>query len=76
MTCLFPRFLKDLAKRVGCNVEGFLQLREFQKYSWSGNVRELRNVIGRNLILNSGPVLHAELPNALQDKKNVFATAG
>lgn len=37
---------------------------------------ELRNVIEHNLILNSGPVLHAELPNALQDKKNVFATAG
>jgi DNA-binding NtrC family response regulator len=51
-------------------------MREFQKYSWPGHVRELRNVIEHNLILNSGPVLHAELPNALQDKKNVFATAG
>ncbi len=44
-------------------------MREFQKYSWPGNVRELRNVIERSLILISGPVLRAELPNAVQDKK-------
>lgn len=63
--------LKDLARRMGSNVEGFhaATMREFQKYSWPGNVRELRNVIERNLILNSGPIFRAELPNALQDKK-------
>ena len=63
--------LKDLAKRMGSRVEGIeaATMREFQKYSWPGNVRELRNVIERSLILISGPILRAEVPNALQDKK-------
>lgn len=55
--------LRDLAKRFGINIEQVhpSTLRDFQRYSWPGNVRELRNVIERNLILNSGPVLRAEL---------------
>ena len=63
--------LKDLAKRMGSRVDGIeaATMREFQKYFWPGNVRELRNVIERSLILMSGPVLRAELPNSLQDKK-------
>ena len=62
--------LQDLAKRMGYNVEGFhtATMREFQKYSWPGNIRELRNVIERNLILNNGPIFRAEVPSMPRDK--------
>ena len=38
----------------------------FQRYSWRGNVRELRNIIERNLILNAGPTSVTELPEIEQ----------
>jgi formate hydrogenlyase transcriptional activator len=31
-----------------------------QSYSWPGNIRELRNVIERAIILSTGPTLHVE----------------
>jgi formate hydrogenlyase transcriptional activator len=58
--------LQDLGKRMGRNIQGIKAstLKAFQNYSWPGNIRELRNVIERNLILNSGPLFHAKLPEA------------
>ena len=43
----------------------------FREYSWPGNVRELRNVIERHLILNPGPVFHADLPEAYETSQSV-----
>jgi len=56
--------LQDLGKRMGRNIQGIQAstLKAFQSYSWPGNIRELRNVIERNLILNSGPLFRAKLP--------------
>jgi DNA-binding NtrC family response regulator len=34
----------------------------FQRYSWPGNIRELRNIIERSLILFPGEVFQAETP--------------
>jgi PAS domain S-box-containing protein len=50
-------FLKELGERMGRNVEEVKAstMMAFQRYSWPGNIRELRNVIERNLILNPGP---------------------
>jgi PAS domain S-box-containing protein len=33
-----------------------------QRYHWQGNIRELRNVIERAMIVSQGDVLHAEVP--------------
>ena len=33
------------------------------RYAWSGNVRELRNIIERATIVSAGPALHVELPS-------------
>jgi DNA-binding NtrC family response regulator len=33
-----------------------------QRYHWPGNIRELRNVIERAMIVSQGDVLHAEIP--------------
>lgn len=55
--------LEELGKRMGRNVEGVqaATMREFQSYPWPGNIRELRNIIERNLITSAGPVFHAEV---------------
>lgn len=55
--------LKEIGKRMGRNIEGVHPdtMRNFQKYSWPGNIRELRNVIERSLILNNGKYFQAEL---------------
>ena len=36
-------------------------------YSWPGNVRQLRNVIERSMIISSGPDLEIELPGIRSD---------
>jgi DNA-binding NtrC family response regulator len=40
-------------------------MERLQRYDWRGNVRELRNVVERSLILCTGPVLQVEPPTAL-----------
>ncbi len=59
---LVRHILEELCKQMGRNIEGIQArtMQSFQRYSWPGNIRELRNVIERNLILNTGPIFHAE----------------
>src|SRR5262245_4086015 len=60
---LVQHFLNELCLRMGREIEYIHPetLRSFQKYSWPGNIRELRNVIERHLILNPGFVFRADL---------------
>jgi formate hydrogenlyase transcriptional activator len=37
-------------------------LEQLQRYAWPGNIRELRNVVERAIILADGPRLEIELP--------------
>ncbi len=58
--------LKFFATRIGKKVTGFSpQVREaFATYAWPGNLRELRNVIERAVILAAGPVIEvSDLPD-------------
>jgi transcriptional regulator with GAF, ATPase, and Fis domain len=59
-------FVKELAPAMGKTIESIsrVALEALQRYDWPGNVRELRNVIERALIICTGPVLHAEVPQA------------
>jgi formate hydrogenlyase transcriptional activator len=63
---LVRHILKNQCKRMGREVESIqpATLKAFEAYSWPGNVRELSNVIERHLILNPGPVFHAEVPES------------
>jgi transcriptional regulator with GAF, ATPase, and Fis domain len=49
-------FVKDFSKRMGKTVENIPNktMDRLMNYTWSGNVRELRNVIERAMILHSG----------------------
>jgi transcriptional regulator with GAF, ATPase, and Fis domain len=43
------------------------------RYSWPGNIRELRNVIERGMIMSSGRILHIKLPkHDLVDSKKLL----
>ncbi|HET6277316.1 MAG TPA: sigma-54 dependent transcriptional regulator [Candidatus Polarisedimenticolia bacterium] len=56
---LVQRFLGELAARLGRPAAeiGPGAMSDLQAYAWPGNIRELRNVIERALILNPGPVI-------------------
>ncbi len=59
-------FLARFAKRIGRTIQGFSDESEaaILAYSWPGNIRELKNVIERSVILSTTPVLDVELPLA------------
>ena len=53
----FGRTMKKPIEAVSCAT-----LDSLQQYDWPGNIRELRNVIERAMIVSHGDVLHAEVP--------------
>ncbi|MGC6501720.1 MAG: sigma-54-dependent transcriptional regulator [Flavobacteriaceae bacterium] len=55
---LIDHFMKDLAgeQRMEPKIFSDEAIRELQNYPWSGNIRELRNVVERLLILGNNPV--------------------
>jgi transcriptional regulator with GAF, ATPase, and Fis domain len=59
-------FIDELSPRIGRRFESISResLRELEHYSWPGNIRELRNVIERAMIVAKGPVLTPRAPVA------------
>ncbi|MGB2514971.1 MAG: sigma-54-dependent transcriptional regulator [Flavobacteriaceae bacterium] len=55
---LVNHFMKQLAAEQRMEIKAFstAAIKELQNYPWSGNIRELRNVVERLLILGSNPV--------------------
>jgi transcriptional regulator with GAF, ATPase, and Fis domain len=60
------RFVDELSKRLGKHVEVIPDenMARLQQYGWPGNIRELRNVVERAMILATGPRLTITLPAA------------
>jgi len=56
---LAARFLKEFSAKNGNTVSGIepAALKRLEDYSWPGNVRQLRNIIERMVVLASGPKL-------------------
>jgi formate hydrogenlyase transcriptional activator len=61
---LVSRFVEEFAKSFGKTIEVVSKenLTAMQRYSWPGNIRELRNVVERAVIAANGPRLTIELP--------------
>ena len=55
---LANHFMKQLAAEQRMEIKAFstAAIKELQNYPWSGNIRELRNVVERLLILGSNPI--------------------
>ncbi len=67
---LFNHFLKELAREKRQEIREVLPeaMRVLQNYSWPGNIRELRNIAERALIVSRGSQLKLEdMPPALQE---------
>jgi transcriptional regulator with GAF, ATPase, and Fis domain len=58
------RFIEQYAKDFGKRIDAVPRddLAALQRYSWPGNIRELRNVVERAMIVATGPQLNIRLP--------------
>jgi formate hydrogenlyase transcriptional activator len=61
---LLTSFLREFEKKMGKKIRTLPSgiMKELQQYSWPGNIRELRNVIERAVILTSGEKLRLQPP--------------
>jgi formate hydrogenlyase transcriptional activator len=60
------RFVEEFSKAFGKPVDSISRdtMAELQQYQWPGNIRELRNVVERAMIVATGPRLNIPLPAA------------
>ena len=59
-------FVEQLSRGLGKRIDTIPSenLRDLQRYAWPGNIRELRNVVERGLILATGPCLSIPVPHS------------
>ena len=57
-------FLREIGNRMGRRIETVRAstMKDFQGYSWPGNIRELRNLVERYLITNKSDTFEAQVP--------------
>ncbi len=58
-------FLNEFVDKMGKKINKVTKrdMEALQRYSWPGNIRELRNVIERAVIVSSGDTLQAQVPD-------------
>jgi PAS domain S-box-containing protein len=61
-------FVQEFCKRMGKRIESIPQkdVEALQAYPWPGNIRELRNVTERAMIITTGHALHLDVPKIAQ----------
>jgi formate hydrogenlyase transcriptional activator len=71
-------FVKEFSNSMGKPIDEIAEesMSALQEYHWPGNIRELRNVIERAMILGHGPKLHVKLCHTTLRPVAVRATAG
>jgi formate hydrogenlyase transcriptional activator len=62
---LVESFVQEFSETMGKHIDSIakVSLKELLDYGWPGNIRELRNVIERSVILSQSPSLKIELPS-------------
>ena len=60
-------FIAEFGRHLGKVIESVPRhsMEALRNYAWPGNIRELRNVIERSMILTDGPTLRVALPDGL-----------
>lgn len=75
----FARHFMELANaRLGRSVTGFEEqaMQHLMEHTWSGNLRELGNVVKRAVLLSTGPLINLEcLPAVVLSGRNAATTA-
>jgi len=71
-------FVKEFSNSMGKPIEEIADesMSALQEYHWPGNIRELRNVVERAMILSHGPKLSIKLGHTTPRPVAVTATAG
>jgi formate hydrogenlyase transcriptional activator len=71
-------FVKEFGNSMGKLIDNIADesMAGLKAYSWPGNIRELRNVIERAMILAKGPTLHIKLGHAGLRQQVATSTAG
>ena len=66
-------FANLTSKRYGLIFEGFSKdaLKEIKEYSWQGNVRELKHLIERAVLLSGGGILDVNVFNIEKNEKSI-----
>jgi DNA-binding NtrC family response regulator len=61
-------FVKEFSTRMGKRIESIPQkdVEALQDYTWPGNIRELKNITERAMIITTGSVLHFDIPKVAQ----------
>jgi two-component system nitrogen regulation response regulator NtrX len=68
---LIDKFLQDICNEYGIARKGIDDeaIRALQEYNWTGNIRELRNVVERLIILSSKSIGREDVANYVLPKK-------
>ncbi|MGI9328546.1 MAG: sigma-54-dependent Fis family transcriptional regulator [Pseudomonadales bacterium] len=59
------RFVQEFSQSMGKSIDMIphTTMDSLKAYNWPGNIREVRNIIERAMIISKGPVLEVELPS-------------
>ena len=57
--------MKQISEEQGCYVKDFDSdaIKALQNFSWTGNIRELRNIVERLIILGGNPITAEDVAN-------------
>jgi transcriptional regulator with GAF, ATPase, and Fis domain len=71
------KFVDEFSASIGRSIHSIANesMRELKAYPWPGNIRELRNVIERAVILSKGPVLTVPMPQSSLHRGAAASTA-
>jgi transcriptional regulator with GAF, ATPase, and Fis domain len=65
-------FVQEFSVAMGKTIESIpvTAMDSLKEYGWPGNVREVRNIIERAMIVNNGPTLEIDLPETAATTRN------